>query len=76
MDLTAELGTHPVTTKSVIRIMTADQKQQCVNICEEVWQIATDNATFLSRVITGDGSWIYVYDPETKQQSSQWNSSN
>jgi hypothetical protein len=22
--------------------------------------------------ITGDKNWIYVYDPETKQQSSQW----
>jgi hypothetical protein len=22
-------------------------------------------------VVTGDESWIYVYDPETKQQSSQ-----
>jgi histone-lysine N-methyltransferase SETMAR len=27
---------------------------------------------FLSKVITGEGSWIYGYDPETKQQSSQW----
>jgi hypothetical protein len=26
----------------------------------------------LSRVIAGDKSWIYGYDPETKQQSSQW----
>jgi hypothetical protein len=27
-------------------------------------------------VITGDESWIYGYDPETKQQSSQWKSPN
>jgi hypothetical protein len=26
----------------------------------------------LSRVITGDENWGYSYDPETKQQSSQW----
>src|SRR5215510_14413982 len=26
----------------------------------------------MSRVITGDESWVYGYDPETKQQSSQW----
>ena len=25
----------------------------------------------MSRVITGDESWVYGYDPETKQQSSQ-----
>jgi hypothetical protein len=27
-------------------------------------------------VITGEGSWIYGYEPETKQQSSQWKSPN
>jgi hypothetical protein len=24
--------------------------------------------------MTGDKSWMYDYDPETKQQSSQWKS--
>ena len=28
----------------------------------------------LNRVITGDESWDYGYDPETKVQSSQWKS--
>jgi hypothetical protein len=69
--LTAELGMHHVAVKFVPRILTAGQKQQCVNICEELCQIASNDATFLSRVIIGDGSWIYGYDPETKQQSSQ-----
>jgi hypothetical protein len=34
--LTAELGMHHVTAKFVPRILTADQKQQGVNICEEL----------------------------------------
>jgi hypothetical protein len=58
---------HRVAAKFVPRILTADRKQQCVNVCEEVHQVAFDDATFLSRVITGDESWIYGYDPETKQ---------
>jgi len=33
-----------------------------------------DDPSFMSRVITGDESWVYGYDPETKQQSSQWKS--
>jgi hypothetical protein len=49
-----------------------DQKQQRVNVCKELRQIASDDATFLSRVITGDESRIYGYDHETKQQFSQW----
>jgi histone-lysine N-methyltransferase SETMAR len=74
--MTAELGMHHVAAKSVPRILTTDQKQQCVNVCKELCQIASDDATFLSQVITGDESWIYTYDPETKQQSSQWKSPN
>jgi hypothetical protein len=30
----------------------------------------------LLKVITGEESWCYAYDPETKQQSSKWKSSN
>jgi hypothetical protein len=60
------------------RILTADQKeqQQRVNVCEELCQITSNDTTCLSRVITGDESWTYGYDPETKQQSSEWKSPN
>jgi hypothetical protein len=51
--LTAELGMHHVTAKFVPRILTVDQKQQRVSICEELHQITSDGATFLSRIITG-----------------------
>jgi len=69
-----ELGMHHVAAKSVPRIQTADQKQQHVNICTELRQLTSDDETFLSRVITGDESCVYGYDPEAKQQSSQWKS--
>jgi len=72
--LTEELGMHRVAAKFVPRILTADQKQQRVSVCTELRQLASDDETFLSRVITGDESWVYGYDPETKRQSSQWKS--
>jgi len=65
---------HRVAAKFVARILIADQKQQRVNVCTELRQFASDDERFLSRVITGDESWVYVYDPETKRQSSQWKS--
>jgi hypothetical protein len=43
---------------------------------KELHQISSDDASFLSRDITGDENLIYGYDPETKQQSSQWKSPN
>ena len=73
--LTEELGMHPVAAKFVPRILTADQKQQRVNVCTGLRQLASDDETFLSRVITGNESWVYGYDAETKRQSSQWKSS-
>jgi hypothetical protein len=61
----------------VPRILTADHKQQHhINVYMELHQIASDDATFLSRVITGDESCIYGYNSEKKQQSSQWRSPN
>jgi hypothetical protein len=41
-----------------------------------VHQIASNDAALLSRITTGDGSWIYSYDPDTTQQSARWKSRN
>jgi len=68
--LTEELGMHRVPFKFMHRILTANQKQQRVNVCTELGQLTSDDETFLSRVITGDESWVCGCDPETKQQSS------
>ena len=33
--------------------------------------MVSDDENILKKVITGDESWVYGFDPETKQQSSQ-----
>jgi len=71
---TEELGMHRVAAKFVPKILTVDQKQQRVNVCTELRQLASDDETFSSRAITGDESWVYGYDPETTRHSSQWKS--
>jgi hypothetical protein len=45
----------------LMRFLEADQKNQCVIVCEELRQIASDDATFLSRAITGNESCNYGY---------------
>ena len=35
-------------------------------------KIEEDEDRFFDRIITGDETWVYQYDPETKQQSKQW----
>lgn len=65
---------HRIAAKFVPRLLTTDQKEQRIDICIELKERASSDETFLSRIITGDESWMYGYDPETKQQSSQWKS--
>jgi hypothetical protein len=45
-------------------------------VCRELKQQARDDPNFIFNIITSDETWVYVYDPETKQQSSQWKSPN
>jgi len=47
---------HHVAAKFVPRILTVDQKQQRFKVCTELRQLASEDETFLSRVITGDES--------------------
>jgi hypothetical protein len=65
---------HRVATKFVPRLLTPEQKEHRVAICQKLRQHAVDDPSFMSRVITVDESWVYGYDPETKQQFSLWKS--
>ena len=34
--------------------------------------LANHDPEFIKTIITGNDTWVYGYDPETKSQSSQW----
>jgi hypothetical protein len=63
-----------IAVKLVPRLLTNDQKQRRVNMYRKLREKANEDSTFISGIITGEESWIYGYDPATKQQSSQWKS--
>jgi len=69
--LTEELHVKRVAAKFVRRLLSEDQRANRLDVCREMKdQLKTDPA-FSSKIITGDESWCYGYDPETKQQPSQ-----
>ena len=72
--LTDNLNMRRIAAKFVPRLLTSHQKQRRVEVCQELQETSNSDPTFISRIITGDESWVYGYDPETKQQSSQWKS--
>jgi len=61
-----------IAAKFVPCLLNNDQRDHCVQVCTELQKAVRHDPNFLSRVITGDESWLYNYDQETKQQSSQW----
>ena len=72
--LTVQLNMHQIRAKFVPRVLTQDQKDSRVAICQELKETVKNDPTLLLNVITGDESIVYAYDPETKLQSSQWKS--
>jgi len=63
-----------VASKFVPSLLSVDQKQQRLDVCLDLKQNSANDPSFLSNVITGDETWVYAYDLETKTQSSQWKS--
>jgi hypothetical protein len=54
---------------SEICAKTDDRKLQQFSNCQNFLQRENDNKNLLKNVITGDETWVYDYDVETKQQS-------
>jgi len=48
------------------------QREQRQTIARDLFERSCEDVQFLKNIVTGDESWVYGYDPETKQQSSQW----
>ncbi|VVC43979.1 Hypothetical protein CINCED_3A025691 [Cinara cedri] len=68
--LSEDLGMRRVASKFVPRLLTEQQKQGRVESCSSLKEEFQNDPNFFYEVITGDDSWCYGYDPETKQQSS------
>ena len=67
--LTEELGMRKICAKMVPRNLTEQQWDAWVSVCAELLEEVEANPELMERVITGDESWFFHYDPETKRQS-------
>ncbi|GFR86715.1 histone-lysine N-methyltransferase SETMAR [Elysia marginata] len=54
-------------------LLTDEQKESRVNFSRNfLRRFQTEQNDFLDRIITGDETWAYSWDPETKWQSAEW----
>ena len=58
--------------EDVPKLLNFEQKQRRMEVAPESRNEINDDAELLKRIITGEETWVYGYDVETKSQSSQW----
>lgn len=58
--------------KMVSKLLNDDQKDCCMEMCQDVLNHLQNEPDVLGRVITGDETYIFEYDLKTMSQSSQW----
>jgi len=68
-----DLDTRKLSAKWIPKCLNAYQKRQGCQSSEQLLEFfRRDPNDFLSRMVTMDETWLYHYDPETKQQSLEW----
>jgi len=68
-----DLDMRNLSAKLVPKCLNADRKPQRCQSSEQLLEFFhRDPNDFLSRLVTMDETWLYHYDPETKQQSMGW----
>lgn len=66
------LDMRKLSAKWVPKCLQADQKRKRVETARDIINRFDGRENFVTRLITMDETWLYHYDPETKEQSKQW----
>ena len=72
--ITEDLGMKKICAKMVPRLLNEEQMERRVQVCDDILERMKTEPDLLRRVVTGDESWIFEYDPLTKRQSLEWKS--
>jgi len=71
-----DLDMRKLSAMWVLKCLNADQKRQRCQSSEQILEFfLCDLNDFLLRLVTIDETWLYHYDPETKQQTMEWRDS-
>lgn len=67
------LGLRKLAARWIPHLLTDEQKQRRVEFCQFMLaKFDQGQSKRLYDIITGDETWIYRFDPESKRQSSEW----
>jgi len=52
--------------------LTPEQKDQRIAACRDMIATADSDPDFFKKIVMGDETWCFAYDPTTKRQSTAW----
>lgn len=68
-----ELNMRRLCARWIPKMLTDEQKVERVRCCNQfLRRFHREGERFLRRIVTVDETWISLYEPETKSQSSMW----
>jgi len=69
--LREDLKKRKLCSRFVPHALTRLQMDERIAACQDLLNMINGDKNFLDKVITGDESWCFANDPETKRQSSE-----
>ncbi|UYV65364.1 hypothetical protein LAZ67_3004072 [Cordylochernes scorpioides] len=70
--VTKDLMLKKTPAKFIPRFLTNEQKLCRLATCEDMLEMTRTDPEWKDKIITGDETWVYDYDPETKRQYAEW----
>ncbi|UYV62702.1 hypothetical protein LAZ67_2001617, partial [Cordylochernes scorpioides] len=70
--VTEDLKLKKTPAKCTPRFLTNEQNLCRLATCEDMFKMTRTDPEWKDKIITGDETWVYGYDPETKRQSAEW----
>ncbi len=67
-----DLKLSKIAAKFVPRMLTEFDRDRRKNVCRWWINKVQQDGDVLRWIVTGDESWVWVYDPESKRESCQW----
>jgi hypothetical protein len=64
--LKEDLGKRKLCVHFVPHSLTPEQREDGVTSCQDIITMANANNNFFNKIIMGDETWCFAYDPETK----------
>jgi len=67
-----DLRKRKICSRFVPHSLTPEQKDRRIAACGDLIATADSDPDFFMKIVTGDETWCFAYDPTTKRQSAPW----